>query len=361
MKSIFLLSLSLLLLSIATIGCMPSLNEEHLVGSHEDFNTVIIRSWDEQMLTNLVRLRYRDNPMFLEVGNVVAHQSTSVGGVAGLETELPGKLKPGFGMNGSLVVSPTITYTPLQGEEFARRLLTPIPSSTIFLLSQSGWSIERLMLTCVQQANSIKNAVSAAGPTPELAPTFGDFHRLTEAFRTLQKDRMLQVEMEKDGQTFSLHLNRSQDPHVDSAATIIKELLGLDKEKVVFRVTSKRIPTANDEIALTGRSLLSVLFFLSQSVETSFEDEEQGRVTVTRNAEGKRFEWSSMLGKVMRIHSSVNEPAESAVKVLYRERWFYISDSDLASKTTFNLLSFLFNLQAANKSGADPVMTYPVR
>ncbi len=361
MKNTLLPSLSVLIISITTFGCMPSLNEEHLVGSREDFNTVIIRSWDEQMLTNLVRLRYRDNPMFLEVGNVVAHQSTTVGGVAGLETELPGKLKPGFGMNGSLVVSPTITYTPLQGEEFAKRLLTPIPPSTIFLLSQSGWSLERLMLTCVQQANGVKNAVSASGPTPDVAPTFRDFHRLSEAFRTLQKDRMLQVEMEKDGHTFTLHLNRSQDPHTDSASALIKELLGLDKEKDIFRVTSKRIPTANDEIALTGRSLLSVLFFLSQSVETSFEDEDRGRVTVTKNADGKRFDWSSMLGKVIRIHSSANEPAESSVKIFYRERWFYISDNDLETKTTFNLLSFLFNLQAANKSGADPVLTYPVR
>lgn len=361
MKSISLLSLSVLLLSIVTFGCMPSLNEEHLVGSREDFNTVIIRSWDEQMLTNLVRLRYRDNPMFLEVGNVVAHQSTSIGGAAGLETELPGKLKPGFGMNGSIVVSPTITYTPLQGEEFAKRLLTPIPPATIFLLSQSGWNLERLMLCCVQQANNVKNAVSASGPTPDAAPSYKEFQKLSEALRTLQKDRLLQIEMEKDGLSFGLYLNRSNEPHSDSAAAVFKELLGLDKTKDIFRVTSKRIPTSNDEIALTGRSLLSVLFYLSQSVEAPYEDEQSGKVTVTKNTDGTKFAWSSVLGKVMRIHSSANEPAESAVKVFYRERWFYISDNDLDTKTTFNLLSFLFNLQAANKSGADPVMTYPVR
>lgn len=356
-----LFALPLIFLSAISTGCMPSLNEEQLVSAREDFNSVIIRSWDEQMMTNLVRLRYRDNPLFLEVGNVVAHQSATIGGVAGLDTELPGKLKPGFGVNGTLVVSPTITYTPLQGEEFARRLLTPIPPSTIFLLSQSGWSIERLMLTCVQQANGVKNAVSASGPTPEMAPTFRDFHRMSEAFRTLQKDRMLQVEMEKDGHTFTLHLNRSQDAHVDSAATVIKELLGLDREKDVFRVTSKRIATANDEIALTGRSLLSVLFYLSQSVEPSSVDETVGRVTVTKNADGTRFDWNSMLGKVMRIHSSSTEPEGSFVKIFYRERWFYILDSDLETKTTFNLLSYLFNLQAANKADAEPVLTYPVR
>lgn len=43
------------------------------------------------------------------------------------------------------------------------------------------------------------------------------------------------------------------------------------------------------------------------------------------------------------------------------DAWFYIADNDLNSKTTFTLLSFLFNLQAANKSGANPVLTYPVR
>ncbi|MCC6395788.1 MAG: hypothetical protein IT282_02140, partial [Bacteroidetes bacterium] len=59
--------------------------------------------------------------------------------------------------------------------------------------------------------------------------------------------------------------------------------------------------------------------------------------------------------------TSNTEPRDAAVKVEYRDAWFYIADNDLNSKTTFTLLSFLFNLQAANKSGANPVLTYPVR
>lgn len=355
-------SLPLFILIIIS-GCTPKISQENLIQHRQDFNSAVIRSWDEQMLMNIVRLRYRDNPMFLEVGNVVAYQSTKIAGNLGGEINLAptqtGKLSTGA--SGEMVLAPTVTYTPLQGEEFAKRMLSPIPPSTIFLLSQSGWSLERLLLCCVQQMNGISNAVSASGPTPEFVPEYELFHRLSRSLRQLQISRSVQFEMEKDGETMAMLLMQPKDPRDDTAAAVFKSTLGLSNTPERFRVTSKRTREKDDEIALTGRSLLSVLFFLSQSVEVPVGHEIEGKVTVTKYPDGRKFDWNEVTGSVMRIRSSENEPAEAAVKIFYRDVWFYISDDDLNSKTTFTLLSFLFNLQAANKSGGPPVMTYPIR
>jgi hypothetical protein len=48
------------------------------------------------------------------------------------------------------------------------------------------------------------------------------------------------------------------------------------------------------------------------------------------------------------------------VAVQYRGSWFYIDDSDLSSKSTFNLLGQLFELQAGEAGGSVPLLTLPI-
>lgn len=344
-------------------GCAPTVNPDHLVRNRQDFNTAVVRSWDEQMLLNLVRLRYRDTPMFLEVGSVVGYQSVKTNGTvsAGLDNDNDPPYTAGVGASREVTMAPTVTYTPLQGEEFARRFLTPIPPSTIFLLSQSGWSLSRLMLTCVQEANGVRNAPSASGPTPEYVPVYAEFRKASDALRTLQLDRQMLFEADSSGRTVTLHLRHDRTPRSDSATALFAGVFGLDPKRESFRIALGNGRGGTDELLLSTRSLLSALFFLSQSVEVPEEHERRGVVTVTRSADGSKFDWSEVTGGVMRIRSGADEPKEAAVKVSYRGVWFYIDDTDLNSKTTFSLLSFLFNLQSANRPGAAPVMTFPVR
>jgi hypothetical protein len=46
--------------------------------------------------------------------------------------------------------------------------------------------------------------------------------------------------------------------------------------------------------------------------------------------------------------------------VLYRGSWFYIDDSDLNSKSTFNLLSYLLALKSDSASTKAPLLTLGV-
>jgi hypothetical protein len=58
---------------------------------------------------------------------------------------------------------------------------------------------------------------------------------------------------------------------------------------------------------------------------------------------------------------SSDEPKDAAVKIPYRGHWFWIADNDLSSKTTFNLLTYLFSLKAGSQDLRQPLLTLGVR
>jgi hypothetical protein len=119
-------------------------------------------------------------------------------------------------------------------------------------------------------------------------------------------------------------------------------------------------PEAPDAIKVETRSLLGMLYSLSQSVEVPERDREKGKVMITRDESGMPFDWKEVLGDALQIKYQLIRPAEAAVAVSYRGYWFYVDDSDLESKSTFSLVSQIFALQAGKIEGVVPVLTLPV-
>ena len=111
---------------------------------------------------------------------------------------------------------------------------------------------------------------------------------------------------------------------------------------------------------MDSRSLLGVLYFLSQSVEVPAEDVQAGLVTVTEDALGQPFDWSRITRKIMTIHSQRKRPDNAYVAVQHRGWWFYIADDDHTSKATWSFLSILFALQSATAQGKAPLLTLPI-
>ena len=291
-------------------GCATGLGPRAVRSERPDYNRQIVHSADAEMLLNLVRLRYNDTPLFLELDTVVTQY--------GLETSLSAGAQAGdgaFGTFGTGVMygeKPTITYAPLAGDKFATRLLTPIPLDALMLFGQTGWSQDRLLLVTVQRVNDLFNAPSAAGPTPQRQPDYASFADFAQRFQRLQTSG----------------------------------LAGL-----------RRGP---DEVGVRCRSLLGVMYFLAQSVEPPAADVEAGLVTVTRDDEGQPFDWSRVTGDVMRIRSQPERPEHAYVAVQYRGSWFYIADDDQSSKSTFSLVNFLLSLLSESSQGKSPILTLPV-
>ncbi len=78
------------------------------------------------------------------------------------------------------------------------------------------------------------------------------------------------------------------------------------------------------------------------------------------DADGKAFDWNEVTGGLFRVHASKSRPKRAAVRVRYRDHWFYIDDADLDTKSTFALLLQLLALQAGEESSGAPVLTLPV-
>ena len=55
------------------LGC-NAIGPRTIPGARINYNEAIARSWDEQLLLNLVRLRYRDTPLFRRVLQSIWHQ-----------------------------------------------------------------------------------------------------------------------------------------------------------------------------------------------------------------------------------------------------------------------------------------------
>jgi len=243
-----------IVLGVFLPGCASDVVTHAVRTDRFEFNEAIVQSWNEQLLLNLVRLRYRDNPLFLEMGSIIA--GYTMRGTAGLTggivftPQVTDDLRLSLG--GEFTFAPTMTYTPLQGEDFATRLLSPVTPLTVLYLSQSGWSLARLFTVCVQEANTIPNAVSASGPTPDIAPEFDSFREVTEALRELQIKGRLLVALDTDGKTVLLHIIKGKGQSEDAPVAVVRRILALDPDTSVYRVKPGLVRESATEIAVMG-------------------------------------------------------------------------------------------------------------
>jgi hypothetical protein len=349
MSKLTLLMICALLASCASVG--PKL----VSGSRTDYNVVLRQADDQQMLLNLVRLRYRDQAMFLEVSAL--NTQFSVSNEVNANTEL-GQGDNVVGLSGKVVLqeTPTVSYTPLKGADFVQRVLTPISLDTLFLLDTSGWSSDRLFRLMVDEMNGVENANGANGPTPEQEPVYQEFKRVALLLRQLELENLV------SGANYQNQPVLFFEPEARDRAEYLEltGILGLNPNKLIFPVTVAVRGGSADSINLSLRSFAGVMYFLSQSVQVPGEDVAAGRVTVTRDAAGRPFDWQLVTEGLLAIKSSPERPKNASVAVNYRNSWFYIDDSDLDSKSTFSLLGQVYQLQSGNAKSLVPVLTIPV-
>ena len=340
-------------------GC-SGLGPATLKGNRYNYNTTIQRSNDQQLLLNLVRLKYRDTPFFLEINSVAAQFKFRANANADATLVEAVKGVFGIGVGVSVEENPTISYAPLQGEQFIQRFLAHIPLQNIFLLIRSGWSIERIFRVCLERVGNLKNAPTASGPTPEIAPVYEDFAEAANLIRKLQL---------KDAYTLSLGARRNIPELIfqfektgDGLPELRKlnSLLGLSPDSLRFVLTTHPTPDNQQHVRVDTRSLLGMMYYLSHAVEAPEEDRARGKVTLTRYPSGKPFNWSDVTGDILQVHSQSNQPSEAAMAIYYRDSWFYINDSDLQSKSTFSLLAQIFSLQSGNAKDKGPLLTLPL-
>src|SRR5687767_1958440 len=159
---------------IVATGC-HSLGPTAIRHDRSEYATSIAESWKRQTLLNIVKLRYLDPPIFVDVGQIVAGYS--------IETTLNANASfpenPAFGGDTATVGGsarytdrPTITYTPMTGNRFLKSLMTPLPPESVFFTIQSGWPADAVLFATVASINGLKNQETAMGRVAAPDPRF---------------------------------------------------------------------------------------------------------------------------------------------------------------------------------------------
>ena len=259
--------------------------------------------------------------------------------------------------------NPTISYTPLQGENLLKSILSPLQLEAILVLTQSGWNINRVFGLCFERINNLYNAPSASGPTPKLEPDYEKFNLLLESLHSLQKRQLIEIgtKQHKDSTGITVRLGADDEAYKNEIERIYA-LLKLDRSVNDFDLNTDFLEVKTTQWAVRTRSISGLLYYLSQNVETPDQHQSDGLVTVTSARNGGIFDWNNTpAGRLFKVKTHTERPENAYITTYYRGHWFYIEDTDLESKSTFMLLRQLFDLQAGQTKSQGPTLTLPVR
>jgi len=351
------------LLAIAILaglsGC-ASVGPGNVARDRFDYISAISDSWKAQMLLNLVKLRYGDAPVFLDVASVITQ--TGVQGTLAVSgswwqniLQLPFTSSVGVTAGGTYGEKPTVTYLPMSGEKFARSLMTPIPPGAVLSFLQAGYPADVVLRLTVHTINGIHNR-NGYGPRAREADP--EFFPLIEKLRNLQQSGQIGLRVKRIGtQTATaMVFSKRLTPEIAAAREEVRKLLGLNPELDEIDVVYGSVAANDKEIAMLTRSVLEILTDLSSYTDVPAAKVEQKR---TFPSPAPEIVNGAPVPSPIRILSSSQKPDDAFAAVPYGQDWYWIDDKDFASKRLFSFIMFLFTLtDTGDKQGA-PIVTIP--
>jgi hypothetical protein len=347
-------------LGICISGCQ-SIGPGTVPRDRSDYSSSVGDSWKRQTLLNIVKLRYLDPPIFVDVGQIVAgyslQTSLSAGGTLSTRRAIQGNFATAGG-SAIFTDRPTITYVPLTGNKFIRGLMTPLPPESVFFTIQSGWPADSVLFATVTSLNSLKNQESSiAGVTPPDP----DFLRVLQLLRKIQlsgaMSMRVQVDPQKNQTTLLTVRGKDVPPEIAEYGREVRRLLRLDPDAQEFKLVFGSMPANNQEVAVTTRSMMQQMATMASQVEVPPEDVSQGRAAPGWEAVSS----NTNAVRLIQIKCSKTEPANAFVKVDYRHHWFWIDDRDLKSKRVFSFMMMLFTLADTGEKEGLPLITIPAQ
>ena len=312
-----------------------------------NYNERIADQESEQMLLNLVRLRYLEMPRFLNVASVI--NTYSRGGIAGVNGTLNPINSPiGANVNGTWQDRPTITYTPMTGQAFAQSLLTPLPPSVIFFMIQSGWSAHRLMRLSNSMINGLHNEIGTPGERRQ-----GDvlFHELLDILHQLQQDGALGMHFNGDWPKVDVELvlpKKGRTDSIDRSIARFKEILQLEQDTNVYDIQYGVIVEKEDQILVQTHSIMEMLANISWYIDVPEEHIAEGRTLSTFVPDD---------ADLINVRVSKEKPKDAFLSIQFRDHWFYIDDRDVPSKNTFAVIQLLFSMANSGSGSVGPLIS----
>ena len=346
-------------LSFLTTGCLhPKIGPNSIPRDRSSYSVSLADSWKELTLLNIVKVRYLDPPVYVDIANIVASYTLAQGATAGGTIEPGGTSNAALGGSILFAHSPTITYTPLTGNAYIRGLTTPLTPASVFAAMQNGVPADLILLSSVQSINGLRNEQATLDG---VRPADPEFHKVRELLREIQLSGMVRLYVKEDTskQQATLLAFRTDriPPEIQTASAELRRLLRLNPDATEFKIVSSPLPSNDTEVAVMTRSITGILQNMAAEVEVPPEHLAQHRAVPGAEA------GSTLPGIVpmIRIHSAKSKPEDAFVGVRYRDTWFWIDDGDIPSKRAFAQLMQLFTMADTGVKENLPVVTIPSR
>jgi hypothetical protein len=399
--SVVWLPLMLLLLSGCGVG--PSM----MRADRLTYNDAVQFTERQELLLNIVRLRYNDGPGFLATQSISTQFEVNLGAAAGADVGDDQQQRTSlFNIGGAVGYSerPTITFTPQNEKEFTQQLISPVGLEVIFLLIHYGWDVDRVLRLTTEGINGLKNDTVRETPTPNYAQRLQEFACTVKELQKLKQLGLIEfaydneeiavsgpisedkvglndilkanegdyrLEYRENGKTYRLkktnrHLvlrlgkNADRHPGLDG----VRKHLNLDEGFRTYRVYNE--PGSQIEledhsealprIVLSTRSVLGTMAYLAQGVRVPAEHVEAGVVLPA----GEKST-AGVIADLFQIRVQPEKPEQGVLTIPYRGHWFYIDETDISSKRTMGVLNSLVRLKIRAGSAQNvPVLTLPV-
>ncbi len=374
------------------------------------YNEVVRDTNDQQLLLNIVRLRYADSPVFIDLPNITSQFEVAGRGnyFGGYGNQTPGPASLGLG-DLSFRDTPTLSYHPREGREIAKALLTPV-SADLFIVVNAGANLQQLLLFSVNDINDIPNAPRATTLVPRASDDNSEFLHVIKLLTSLRDREATELAYGTDEDLDSASepiprgsvkardvLNAARDGYVyrasgESQVRLVKrekvlylrinpgfvdspEMLevarlfrlrpGLSKYRVRSELAEEAnqkhpSPLGSDTIYLNTRSILQIMTFFSKGVCVPEEHVISGVVPTTPGPDGRPFDWTRITAGNFVVHHQKHRPRDAEVAVQYRGYWFYIASNDVNSRAALSILEIEFALQESDGKPAGPLLTLPI-
>jgi len=399
---------------LATLGCVSvlplalggcaSMTANQIEEEHVAFNTAVADAMDRQMLLNIVRLWHSQSTQWMQVAsiNTTAEYSVGIGGAAFFRD---GQTTGDLSGRGGYSYRPTLTFNPLEGEQLARELMSPVQVESMVNLVSAGWPVSWLLFLVVDRCEDLESFdVSEHFGVIAGDPRFG---RLLELCDDLEKRQLMSLVLSQIPVTWNATplepsqvtagaISSAREENCryvlrpegnydymsvetapvfvmypgledDTAGREFVTLMRLDPGPNSYRLVTVDSPIIADiTVSVQTRSLLAMLRFLSYGVSIGSE-----HPPVTAMSPSEVFQSltasaghdqvvKNAVRNFFRVNQTESRPANSAVEVFYEGAWYWIADDDLLSKQLFSLVRDLYDLQVKSQPGGRPVLTIPV-
>jgi len=322
------------------------------------YSEAITETNNQQLLKMVVYNRYGEQGNLLAVSSVTANVSVKSSSALqfgfGDTDNYAGNLVP-FSAGSVYEENPTISYVPVAGEKYTRQLMSPLPINLLALFAGTLTDPASIYTALIANINGIHNPDFLFYPS-EADPRFT---RVITIMTALTQAQCLHWIEDPHDRSFSIVID-DYAPAYTIEVNELLQLLGLPAPKhsstrLILPVSLALHGRENGGIGIITRSVFDLGEILSAAIEVPAHERNDG-IAINYPPPG-------LAGQNLRIRHASDRPKHAYISVKYRDGWFYIDESDQATKGFFRLMSALWSVTIAENTTqgtAAPVLTVPV-